>query len=105
MVLSVLMFTTVGSICLAMVENWLESCVGDGMVSGVASLAMFCNAAREVCVITVPINIPSANVDRTATDDSQFFAFLRVCRLLPVSGCTDGMVSLEMFLRLSSVPA
>src|SRR5208337_453406 len=41
MVDSVLMLTTLGPNCLAIWENSLESCLGEGMVSGVASEA-FC---------------------------------------------------------------
>ena len=37
MVISVLMFTTVGSNWRAICENWLESCCGEGTVNGVAS--------------------------------------------------------------------
>ena len=40
MVDSVLMLTTLGSNCLAICENVLDICCGDGMVSGVASAAL-----------------------------------------------------------------
>ena len=62
MVDSVLMLTTLGPSCLAICENALESSLGEGTDSGVASEDFCPSLPFTPYDTTVPIKIPTARV-------------------------------------------
>src|SRR5271165_2963189 len=76
MVISVLMFTTVGSNWRAICENWLESCCGEGTVNGVASeVETAFSLPLTPADTTVPIKIPSDSVAKTTRVELKRLAF------------------------------
>ncbi len=65
MVVSVLIFTTLGSSCLAMVANAFDICRGDGTYKALASAeVLLLSCPRTPKDTNVPIKIPTARVTR-----------------------------------------
>jgi hypothetical protein len=77
------MLTTLGSSCLEICENWLESTWGEGTVNGVASEGDdFLSWPLTPEEITVPIRIPTVNVIKIEMLYARRFAFKRTQRAL-----------------------
>ena len=70
------MLTTLGSSFSEIRENWVESCCGDGTLSGVASDALF-SWPLTPKEITLPITIPTANVATITNVDARRWALKR----------------------------
>src|SRR5712671_5315523 len=77
MVDSVLMLTTLGPNCLAICENWLESCFGEGTASGVASEDFCPSLPFTPKETTVPIRMPTASVATMLKEETHRRVFMR----------------------------
>src|SRR5262249_27303257 len=66
------MFTTDGSNCLASCENAVDNWTGLGITRGVAPGAAWSLAALTPVLISVPIRIPTANVNKIKEEESSF---------------------------------
>ena len=85
MMVSVLILTTVGSTCLAILENSEESWEGEGIAIAVAPGAIHGLSAFTERLITVPITTPMASVPRIREKKSSF-RLLMVSIILSING-------------------
>ncbi len=89
MIVSVLMFTTAGSTCLAIFENSEESWDGEGIAIAVAPGEIPGLSAFTERLITVPITTPMASVARIR-EKNRSFRLLMVSIILSINeimGC------------------
>ena len=93
---SVLMFTTLGSSCLEIWVNALESCFASGIVSGVAS-DDFCSFPFTPDETTVPTRMPTDSVAKIVRVYGQRLALKRTQKAL-------ARESIAFLLKISALP-